>query len=181
MLNGIGAGAGATDSVLCTASFRLVGLGFETLPLGCIAGRCNSVIAHTKSAAVWPTDKAFRESKSLARNRSTGNTLSAMLGCLKIAHVSLLVAAFASSLGAQTYKVGSGSPVAPQDDTTQAPPPSKSLGWGSNIQNARLAGAAESALKDGNYAMAVDYAQRAASATPNEPSLWFLLGYAARL
>jgi len=104
-----------------------------------------------------------------------------MLGCLKIAHVSLLVAAFASSLGAQTYKVGSGSPVAPQDDTTQAPPPSKSLGWGSNIQNARLAGAAESALKDGNYAMAVDYAQRAASATPNEPSLWFLLGYAARL
>ena len=96
--------------------------------------------------------------------------------------MSLLVVAFACSLGAQTYKVGSGSSVAaPQAGTTQTPSPTKSLGWGSNIQNARLAGAAELALKDGNYAMAVDYAQRAASATPNEASLWFLLGYAARL
>ncbi|MFZ0958095.1 MAG: tetratricopeptide repeat protein, partial [Candidatus Sulfotelmatobacter sp.] len=49
------------------------------------------------------------------------------------------------------------------------------------MQNARLARAAESALKDGNYAMAADYAQRAAKAAPNDAQLWFLLGYAARL
>src|SRR4029077_13191331 len=44
-----------------------------------------------------------------------------------------------------------------------------------------LARAAEQALKDGKYAVAVDYAQRAAQAAPNDPQLWFLLGYAARL
>ncbi len=37
------------------------------------------------------------------------------------------------------------------------------------------------ALKDGNYAIALDYAQRAAQATPSDAQLWFLLGYAARL
>lgn len=100
--------------------------------------------------------------------------------------MSLLIVVFACSLRAQTYKVGSGSAEAPQanpDKTSSAQTSSanKSLGWGSNIQNARLARAAESALKDGNYAMAVDYAQRAAKAAPNDAQLWFLLGYAARL
>ena len=93
----------------------------------------------------------------------------------------LLVVAFACSLRAQTYKVGSGSSESPQVNSGQASSPNKSLGWGSNIQNARLAGAAELALKDGKYAIAVDYAQRAVQATPNEAQLWFLLGYAARL
>ena len=67
--------------------------------------------------------------------------------------------------------------------TAQAPTPvpQKSLGWGSNIQNARLARAAEMALKDGKYAAALDFAQRAAQGAPNDPQLWFLLGYAARL
>ncbi|MGD0759487.1 MAG: hypothetical protein ABR921_11310, partial [Candidatus Sulfotelmatobacter sp.] len=68
--------------------------------------------------------------------------------------MSLLIVAFACSLRAQTYKVGSGSAEAPQanpDKTSSAQTSSanKSLGWGSNIQNARLARAAESALKDG--------------------------------
>ncbi len=107
--------------------------------------------------------------------------MSSALKRLKTVHVSLLVIAFACSLRAQTYKVGSGSPETPQVNTDPKPPPSKSLGWGSNIQNARLAGAAELALKDGNYAIAVDYAQRAVQATPNDAQLWFLLGYAARL
>jgi cytochrome c-type biogenesis protein CcmH/NrfG len=44
-----------------------------------------------------------------------------------------------------------------------------------------LARAAEQALKNGQYSVAVDYAQRAAQAAPNDPQLWFLLGYAARL
>lgn len=57
----------------------------------------------------------------------------------------------------------------------------KALGWGSNIQNARLARAAEDALKSGNYAAAMDFAQRAAQAAPGDPKLWFLLGYTQRL
>ena len=55
------------------------------------------------------------------------------------------------------------------------------MGWGSNIQNARLARAAEMALKDGKYPAALEYAQRAAQGAPNDPQLWFLLGYCARL
>ncbi len=107
--------------------------------------------------------------------------MSSALRYLKTVHVSLLVLAFACSLRAQTYKVGSGSSETSQVDTSQPSPPNKSLGWGSNIQNARLAGAAELALKNGNYASAVEYARRAAQATPHEAHLWFLLGYAARL
>jgi tetratricopeptide (TPR) repeat protein len=55
------------------------------------------------------------------------------------------------------------------------------LGWGSSIQNARLARAAELALQRGDHALALEYAQRASQAAPNDPQLWFLLGYAARL
>lgn len=81
---------------------------------------------------------------------------------------------------AQTYKVNSGKPAQPQNNT-QSSTPQKQLGWGSNIQNARLARAAEMALKNGQYSAAVQYAQRAADGSPNDPQLWFLLGYAARL
>ncbi|MGH9642307.1 MAG: tetratricopeptide repeat protein, partial [Terriglobales bacterium] len=100
---------------------------------------------------------------------------------------------------AQTYKVNQGAAEQnPQPDqkrpeqkkkgqaqkNAQSRPPSseeKSLGWGSNIQNARLARAAESALKSGNYAAAMDFAQRAAQSAPNDEKLWFLLGYTQRL
>ena len=64
-------------------------------------------------------------------------------------------------------------------DQTQSP--SQSLGWGSNIENARLARGAELALQRGDRAIAFNYAKRAAQAAPNDPQLWFLLGYAARL
>ena len=37
------------------------------------------------------------------------------------------------------------------------------------------------ALQHGDHALAFDYARRAAQAAPNDPQLWFLLGYAARL
>lgn len=57
----------------------------------------------------------------------------------------------------------------------------QSLGWGSNIQNARLARAAQAALQRGDHGLALSYAQRAAQSAPNDPQLWFLLGYAARL
>ena len=44
-----------------------------------------------------------------------------------------------------------------------------------------LARAAQLALQHGDHALALDYARRAAQAAPNDPQLWFLLGYAARL
>jgi len=82
---------------------------------------------------------------------------------------------------AQTYKVGSDNGSKNQPAPNQPQSAQKELGWGSNIQNARLAGAAEAALKRGDHAQAVTYAQRAAESAPNNPQLWFLLGYAARL
>jgi len=95
------------------------------------------------------------------------------------------VALAALASGAQTYKVNSNSPAPPQKQPAKGKATQKqeekSLGWGSNIQNARLGHAAEEALKNHNYTAAVDYAQRAAQSAPNDAKLWFLLGYCARL
>jgi tetratricopeptide (TPR) repeat protein len=104
---------------------------------------------------------------------------------------------------AQTYKVNSGTTDQnqqqadqPKSDQQKAKQPQRNaqaqaqsnnqsqsdkLGWGSNIQNARLARAAESALKSGNYSAAMDFAQRAAQSAPGDDKLWFLLGYTQRL
>jgi predicted Zn-dependent protease len=81
---------------------------------------------------------------------------------------------------AQVYDVGSD---AAKSSKTASPTqsPDQSLGWGTNIQNARLGRAAELALQHGDRALALGYARRAAEAAPNDPHLWFLLGYAARL
>jgi len=92
----------------------------------------------------------------------------------------VLTLALARPASAQTYKVDSGNAAAPKQDSEQTSQP-KSLGWGSNIENARLARSAEQALEAGNYAQATDYAQRACRSAPDDPQLWFLLGYAARL
>ncbi len=97
---------------------------------------------------------------------------------LNIACVSVFVL-LACALRAQTYQVGpNGTTQAPDE---KKPSQSQQLGWGSNIQNARLARAAELALQRGDRAQALEYAQRATQAAPNDPQLWFLLGYAARL
>ncbi|MGA8042994.1 MAG: tetratricopeptide repeat protein, partial [Terracidiphilus sp.] len=92
-----------------------------------------------------------------------------------------VIAASACVVEAQTYAVGPGTPESSQSQTEKSKPSDQPLGWGSNIQNARLARAAEQALRHGDLALALDYAQRAAQATPNDPQLWFLLGYADRL
>jgi predicted Zn-dependent protease len=93
--------------------------------------------------------------------------------------------AFACTAGAQTYQVGPGAADTSQTQQTHSKTPAQSsdqtLGWGSNIQNARLAHAAEEALRRGDHALAFDYAERAAKAAPNDPQLWFLFGYAARV
>ena len=90
---------------------------------------------------------------------------------------------FACAVCAQTYQLSSGaaSSSTPQAETGRSQSADRQLGWGSNIQNARLARAAQLALQHGDYAQAYDYAQRAAEGAPNDPQLWFLFGYAARL
>ncbi|HZC44754.1 MAG TPA: tetratricopeptide repeat protein, partial [Acidobacteriaceae bacterium] len=101
-------------------------------------------------------------------------------------YVSLLGIALSLPSHAQTYTVGPTTPAQPQKKSVEkkgapAKTPTQPLGWGSNIQNARLANAAREALKQGNRALAVEYAQKAAQGAPGNAQLWFLLGYAARL
>jgi tetratricopeptide (TPR) repeat protein len=82
---------------------------------------------------------------------------------------------------AQVYNVGSPDPKPAPNQAKQSQSQQQQLGWGSNIENARLARAAELALQRGDHAQALDYARRAAQGAPNDPQLWLLLGYAARL
>lgn len=104
----------------------------------------------------------------------------ARLGLLKAAAV-LTFVALACAAEAQVYQVGAEGSKDSDGKTGRTQSPEPSLGWGSNIQNARLARAAQLALQRGDRALAFDYAQRAAQAAPNDPQLWFLFGYAARL
>ena len=125
-----------------------------------------------------------------------GDSLIARLAYLKIGYLSLLVFAVCSSLHAQTFPISPTAPSKTQSAPKKQPPsaqktapktsqatpsPSDSLGWGSNIQDARIARAAELALKQGNHGLAVSLAQRAAQSAPNDAQIWILLGYAARL
>src|SRR5579872_2326818 len=59
--------------------------------------------------------------------------------------------------------------------------PEGGIGWGSGIEVAREARAAQQALEKGDYRAAVVSATRAAHSAPGNASLWFLLGYSARL
>jgi tetratricopeptide (TPR) repeat protein len=87
----------------------------------------------------------------------------------------------------QTYDVnhpadksgaGAQSQSGPASDGSQS---GQNLGWGSSIEVARQARAAEDAVNRGDYAAAVSYAEHAANAAPQNADLWFLLGYASRL
>jgi tetratricopeptide (TPR) repeat protein len=85
------------------------------------------------------------------------------------------------SASAQVYTVGGTRAEGSQPSGVHSASGAQSLGWGSNIQNARLGRAADAALKRGDRALALTYAQRAAQAAPNDPEQWFMLGYVARL
>jgi tetratricopeptide (TPR) repeat protein len=106
-------------------------------------------------------------------------------GFWKTACVSVVLFLLAGAGWAQTYTVGADNSAKPPAQANGAKSKGQSsgqtLGFGSNIQNARLGRAAELALQRGDRAQAVGYAQRATQAAPNDPQLWFLLGYAARL
>jgi len=126
-----------------------------------------------------PRTKASSRSNHPTRFR-VAPFLIVRLEALKVA-LAVAFVALASGASAQVYNIGPDSPKTPQAQSNQKHPADQTLGWGSNIQNARLARAAELALQHGDHAQALDFAQRAAQATPNDPHLWFLLGYAARL
>ncbi|MGA2353721.1 MAG: tetratricopeptide repeat protein [Terriglobales bacterium] len=96
----------------------------------------------------------------------------------------------------QTYDVNRGGSAAPanqqQNSSTNSPAANgapagdaqqngSNLGWGSSIDVARRARAAQEALQRNDYAAAVTFAEQAAKSAPQNAELWFLLGYADRL
>jgi tetratricopeptide (TPR) repeat protein len=97
-----------------------------------------------------------------------------------------IVFLFISHAIGQTYDVNGQGSSAPNNqsssgsDTTQDKGGS-GFGWGSSIEVARQARAAQDALKRNDYAAAVSFAEQAAKAAPQNAELWFLLGYADRL
>jgi tetratricopeptide (TPR) repeat protein len=68
-----------------------------------------------------------------------------------------------------------------QASSQQQQNPEGGIGWGSGIEVAREARAAQQALDKGDYRAATTSANRAAHSAPGNASLWFLLGYSARL
>jgi len=97
--------------------------------------------------------------------------------------VRLGVLTAATAVAAQTFEVNgpSGSSAPPNKTTASHPSAEGGMGWGSSIEVAREARAAQSALQHGDARSAVTYAQRAVNAAPQNAELWFTLAYAARL
>jgi tetratricopeptide (TPR) repeat protein len=86
--------------------------------------------------------------------------------------------------GAQTFDLNGQSASQKRGGAGSAQTPAQSggdLSWGSSIEVARQARAAQDALQRNDYAAAVGYATQAAKSAPQNAELWFLLGYAARL
>jgi tetratricopeptide (TPR) repeat protein len=88
----------------------------------------------------------------------------------------------------QTYDVGGGGSPPSSKQTSDKKKPAADgpqsgpdFSWGSGIDVARQARAAQDALKRNDYAAAISYAGQAAKSAPQNAELWFLLGYAARL
>jgi tetratricopeptide (TPR) repeat protein len=89
--------------------------------------------------------------------------------------------------GAQTFEIS------PQGGAQAAPAPTENgrkpgaatggqpaLAWGSSIEVARQARAADTALRRNDFTTAVVYAERAAKAAPQDINMWLMYGYAAR-
>jgi tetratricopeptide (TPR) repeat protein len=117
---------------------------------------------------------------------SRGNNMKSGFPCARfcIAVVFGTVVFVGTALG-QTYGIngqagppGGQKPKASVSNGSQDGP---DLGWGSSIDVAREARAAQDALKRNDCSAAVPFAERAAKSASQNPELWFLLGYAARL
>jgi tetratricopeptide (TPR) repeat protein len=100
--------------------------------------------------------------------------------------VLLAVITAATASAGQTFDVNGQSaspPPSKQSKKQTAPHPNNEtgMGWGSSIEVAREARAAQTALDHGDPRSAADHAQRAVNAAPQNYELWFTLAYAARL
>jgi tetratricopeptide (TPR) repeat protein len=100
----------------------------------------------------------------------------------------LFLLLLASAGRAQTFELGQPAPQnqkSPSKNKGLKPAPNEpsngGMGWGSSIEVGRTARAASEALKKGNYAAAMNFAERATQSAPNDARNWFLLGYTARL
>jgi len=97
----------------------------------------------------------------------------------------LLVATFAVMSQAQTYDINNQNAPSPTTKAAsqkhQANQSQNNIGWGSSIEVARIAHAAQDAMRRGDANQAMQYAKRAATAAPQNSDFWFLYGYAARL
>ena len=69
----------------------------------------------------------------------------------------------------------------PQKQSEDSGQSGNGFSWGSGIEVARQAHAADAALARHDYAAAAQFAQQAAKSAPQDPELWFLVGYCARL
>ena len=92
------------------------------------------------------------------------------------------------NLAAQTFEINGQSQPSPAARHKKGQKPGapwarapQGIGWGASIQVARVARAAQDAMRRGDYAQAAEYAQRAANAAPQNADLWFAYGYAARM
>jgi tetratricopeptide (TPR) repeat protein len=101
---------------------------------------------------------------------------------------SFFILALISHAFGQTFDVHGQGDASPPDSQTRQDVPadntgqgSSNLGWGSSIDVARQARAAQDALNRNDYAAAVSFAEHAAKSAPQNPELWFLLGYCSRL
>ncbi len=85
----------------------------------------------------------------------------------------------------QTYDLGGGNRNSPTPTQGKSAGNTQQNGsdfsWGAGIDVARQGRAAQDALKRNDFAGAVNYAQQAVKLAPQNPELWFLLGYADRL
>jgi tetratricopeptide (TPR) repeat protein len=108
---------------------------------------------------------------------------------LLVASYSVLIL-FASTAVAQTFEIGNQPAQTPA--TTKGNKPSKGkssassgesngIGWGVSVGASRYTRAAEQALRKGDGPGAASLAERATKEAPQNPKLWFLLGYASRL
>ena len=89
---------------------------------------------------------------------------------------------------AQTFEINGQNSSSSSSSSSSAAPSKKpaahnetGMGWGSSIEVAREARAAQTALQHGNAREATAHAQRAVNAAPQNSDLWFTLAYAARL
>ena len=104
----------------------------------------------------------------------------------KLLVLSCSLALLAVPAAAQTFEVN------PSGGAQAGPPQQKStakkgqaaaqpgLAWGSSIEVARQARAADTALRHNNFSGALVYAERAAHAAPQDINMWLMYGYAAR-